>query len=107
MLDSSRAHQYSTSWRQGRLKSLFPKRYGEDKMPMVLQSDASMLTTLADASGAAFDRQFHEQVIMHYEAIKMVDQFLPRLTNPKLKQMAEKMKADQTRQIAELRKELK
>ena len=77
-------------------------------MPMVLQSDASMLTTLAGASGAAFDRQFHEQVIMHHEeAIKMVDQFLPRLTNPELKQMAKKMKADQTRQIAELRKELK
>jgi len=83
-------------------------QYGEDKVPMALTSDASMVTTLAGASGAAFDRQFREQVIMHHEeAIKMVDQFLPRLKNPELEQMAEKMKRDQTTQIAELRKELK
>ncbi len=93
---------------QQRMLDMLKKQYGEDKMPMALQSDASMVTMLAGVSGAAFDRQFREHVIMHHgEAIKMVDQFLPRLRNPELKQMAEKIKADQTRQIAELRKELK
>ena len=93
---------------QKRMLDVLKTQYGEDKVPMALASDASMVTTLAGASGAAFDRQFREQVIMHHEeAIKMVDQFLPRLKTPALKQMAEKMKRDQATQIAELRKELK
>ena len=83
-------------------------QYGENKVPIALPSDASMVTTLAGASGAAFDRRFREQVIMHHEeAIKMVDRFLPRLKNPELvSRWRKKMKRDQTTQIAELRKEL-
>jgi uncharacterized protein (DUF305 family) len=42
----------------------------------------------------------------HEEGIKMIDQFSPRLTNAELKQMATKMKADQTKEIAELRRKL-
>jgi len=111
---SSRVRAEATSMRaaqtaeQQRMLDMLKKQYGEDKMPMPLQSDAAMITKLAGASGAAFDRQFHEQVIMHHEeATKMIDQFLPRLKNPELKQLAEKMKRDQTRQISEFRKELK
>ena len=36
----------------------------------------------------------------------MIDQFLPKLTRPDLKQMAEKMKAEQTREIAKFKREL-
>lgn len=93
---------------QQQMRDMLKKQYGEDKMPMATQGNASMLTMLAGASGAAFDRQFREHVIMHHEeGIKMIDQFSSRLRNPELKQMAEKMKGDQTREIAELRKELK
>lgn len=90
---------------QRKMLGMLKAQYGEDKMPMVAPSDASMITMLSGASGAAFDRQFREHVIMHHQdAIKMVDQSLPRLTNAELKQMAEKMKTDQTREIGELRK---
>lgn len=83
-------------------------QYSEDKMPMLTQANASMIGMLSGPSGAAFDRQFREHVIMHHEeGIKMVDQFQPRLTNAELKQMAEKMKTDQTREIAELRRKLR
>jgi hypothetical protein len=34
-------------------------------------------------------------------------QFLPKLTRPDLKQVAEKMKADQTREIAKFKRELR
>jgi len=92
---------------QQKMLGMLKAQYGEDKMPMVAPSDASMITMLSGASGAAFDRQFREHVIMHHqEAVTMVDQFLPRLTNAELRQMAEKMKADQTREIAELRRKL-
>ena len=93
---------------QKQMIDMLKKQYGEDKMPMATESNASMLTMLAGASGAAFDRQFREHVIMHHEeGIKMIDQFSSRLRNAELKQMAEKMKGDQTREIAELHKELK
>lgn len=92
---------------QQRMLAMLNAQYGENKMPMVTAGNESMITMLSGASGAAFDRQFREHVIMHHqEAIKLVDQFLPRLTNAELRQMAEKMKADQTREIAELRKKL-
>lgn len=92
---------------QQKMLGMLKSQYGEDKMPMVAPADASMITMLSGASGATFDRQFREHVIMHHqEAIKMVDQFLPRLTNVELRQMAEKMKIDQTREIAELRRKL-
>jgi uncharacterized protein (DUF305 family) len=100
MRDKQRAEQQ-------KMQDMLKTQYSEDKMPMVTPGNASMITMMAGASGAAFDRQFREHVIMHHEeGIKMVDQFSPRLTRPEVKQMAAKMKADQTREIAELRKEL-
>lgn len=93
---------------QRKMTEMLKSQYGEDKMPMVSRDNASMIAMLSGATGTAFDRQFREHVIMHHEeAIKMIDQYSSRLTNPELKQMAGKMKADQTREIAELRKELK
>jgi uncharacterized protein (DUF305 family) len=92
---------------QQKMQAMLRAQYGEDKMPMVTSGDASMATMLAGASGAAFDRSFREHVIMHHEAgIKMIDQFSARLTNAELRQMATKMKADQAREVAELRREL-
>jgi uncharacterized protein (DUF305 family) len=92
---------------QQKMQAMLRAQYSEDKMPMVTPGNASMVTMLAGASGAAFDRQFREHVIMHHEeGIKMIDQFSSRLTNAELKQMATKMKADQTKEIAELRRKL-
>lgn len=92
---------------QRQMLDMLKAQYGEEKMPMVTSDNASMISMLSGASGAAFDRQFREHVIMHHEeAIKMVDQFQPRLTKGEVKRMAEKMKSDQTREIAELRRKL-
>jgi uncharacterized protein (DUF305 family) len=93
---------------QQKMLAMLRAQYSEDKMPMVTPGNASMITMIAGASGAAFDRQFREHVIMHHEeGIKMIDQFSPRLKNAELKQMATRMKADQTKEIAELRQELR
>lgn len=87
----------------GMLKNI----YSDDKMPMVMPSNAAMIKKLAGKTGAAFDRQFRESVIAHHEeALGMIDRFAPRLTRPDVRQMAAKMKADQTREISELRREL-
>lgn len=93
---------------QQKMIGMLKAQYNDDKMPMVTPDNASMITMLSGPSGAAFDRQFREHVIMHHEeGIKMSDQLLTRLTNAEVKQMAEKMKADQTREIAELRAKLR
>lgn len=100
MRDKQRAEQQ-------KMQDMLKSQYSEDKMPMVTPGNASMITMLAGASGPAFDRQFREHVIMHHEeGIKMVDQFSSRLTKPEVKQMAAKIKADQVKEIAELRKDL-
>ena len=92
---------------QQKMQDMLRAQYNEDKMPMVTPGNASMVTMMAGAAGPAFDRQFREHVIMHHqEAIKMVDEFQSRLTNAELKQMAEKMKTDQTKEIAEMRRKL-
>jgi len=92
---------------QQKMLDMLRAQYGENKMPMVTPENASMITMLAGASGAALDRQFREHVIMHHEeGIKMVDQFSSRLTKAEVKQMAEKIKADQTKEIAEMRRKL-
>lgn len=92
---------------QQKMLDMLRTQYSENKMPMVTAENASMVTMLAGASGAVFDRQFREHVIMHHqEAIKMVDEFQSRLTDAQLKQMAEKMKSDQTKEVAEMRRKL-
>lgn len=92
---------------QRQMLDMLKTQYGEDKMPMVTSDNASMISMLSGASGSTFDRTFREHVIMHHEAgIKMMDQFQSRLTKADVKQMAEKMKADQTKEIAELRRKL-
>ncbi len=92
---------------QQKMLGMLKAQYGEDKMPMVTAGNASMISMLSGASGAAFDRQFREHVIMHHEeGIKMVDQFQSRLTSAELKQIAEKMKSDQTKEVAEMRRKL-
>ena len=44
----------------------------------------------------------YRYLIMHDQAaVKMIDDFLPRLTRADVKQMGEKMRADQRREIQE------
>lgn len=63
---------------------------------------------VAGKTGAELDRQFRENVIVHHEeGLGMIEKYMTRLTRAEVRQMAEKMKADQTREIAELRSELK
>lgn len=66
-----------------------------------------MVDELSGKSGADYGRTFLKNVIAHHEqAIKMIDDYLPKAKNPQVKAMAEKMKADQTKEIAEFQKKL-
>ncbi|MDB4879665.1 MAG: putative lipoprotein [Gemmatimonadetes bacterium] len=70
--------------------------------PRVMPRHRAMSDSLGARSAADFDRTFYENVIAHHrEAITMIDVYLPKAKHAMLKSMAEKMKADQAKEIAE------
>ena len=72
--------------------------------PKVMPDDKKMADDLNAKTGKAFDRAFLEHTVMHHQmAIRMVDDYLPKLKNAQIKQMAEKIKADQAKEITEFK----
>lgn len=70
--------------------------------PKVIPQNQAMVDSLSSMTGAAFDKQFYEDVVTHHQqAIAMIDTYLPRAKDEKLKTMAERMKKDQQQQIQE------
>jgi uncharacterized protein (DUF305 family) len=75
--------------------------------PKVMPEHQAMADELKAKSGKDYERTFYQDIIKHHqEAVKMVDDYLPKAKNTMLKQMAEKMKADQTKQIADYQQKL-
>jgi uncharacterized protein (DUF305 family) len=100
----SEAHQLHQKQQQERdqMVGMIRTAYGETHTPSVMPAHRAMSDSLQQKSGAEYDRDFYRHVVMHHrEGVRMIDEFLPRLTRPDVRQMAEKMKADQTREIAE------
>lgn len=92
---------------QKRMAGMVQTTYGEAVMPMIMPSNREMIDLLAAKSGADYDRAFYASVIAHHrEAIKMVDDMMPRLASPEVKRMAEMMKADQQKEIIVFEKKL-
>lgn len=76
---------------------------GASHQPTVMPSNQPMVDSLAKLpAGADFDMAFHMMTIEHHrEGIAMVDRFLTQLTNPQVRQIAERTKADQQKDIQE------
>jgi uncharacterized protein (DUF305 family) len=73
--------------------------------PKIMPDNQKMVDELKTQSGAAYDRMFYQHVVHHHQqATQMIDQHLPMLKDPKIKAMAERMKRDQTREIAEFQR---
>jgi uncharacterized protein (DUF305 family) len=87
--------------------TLLEKDFNDRYVPKVMPEHQAMVDDLKTKSGKEYERTFYQDIIKHHqEAIAMIDAYLPRAKNPMVKQMAEKMKAIQTRQIAEFQQEL-
>ncbi|HEY0995683.1 MAG TPA: DUF305 domain-containing protein [Gemmatimonadaceae bacterium] len=79
--------------------------YGESLTPMTMGDNKAMNDSLQAKSGADYDKTFYANVVKHHQqGIQMIDQFLPRLKNGELKQMAEKMKVEQQKEIQEFQR---
>lgn len=87
--------------------TMLEKDFKDAYAPKVMPEHQAMADELKAKSGKEYDRAFYQNMIKHHqEAIKMVDDYLPKARNAMLKQMAEKMKADQTREISEFEKKV-
>jgi uncharacterized protein (DUF305 family) len=90
-----------------KMMSMLEKDYKDAYAPKVMPAHAKMAEDLQGKTGGDYDRTFMQDVITHHqEAIKMIDDYLPRAKNPTLKAMAEEMKATQTQEITELQKKV-
>ena len=90
-----------------KMVSMLDQQYKDAYTPMLMPDNQRMVDELNGKSGADYSRTFLKNVIAHHEqAIKMIDDYLPKAKNAQVKSMAEKMKADQTKEISEFQKKL-
>ena len=69
--------------------------------PKIMPDDQAVADQLKRQHGAAYNRMFYENVVKHHQrALAMIDQSLPKMQRADLKAMAERMKRDQTAEIA-------
>lgn len=92
---------------QKELFALLQRGKQDTHQPTVMPSNRAMADSLSAKQGADYDMAFRMHTIGHHrEGIQMIDQFLPRLTRPELRTMAERIKAGQSADIQKLDREM-
>jgi uncharacterized protein (DUF305 family) len=87
--------------------TMLEKDFKDPYAPKVMSEHQAMADDLKTKSGKDYERTFYQDIIKHHQgAITMIDVYLPKAKNPMIKQMAEKMKAVQTKQITEYQQKL-
>lgn len=87
--------------------TMLDQQYKDAYTPGMMPDHQRMVDELSGKSGAEYSRTFLKNVIAHHEqAIKMVDDYLPKAKNAQVRNMAAKMKTDQSKEIAEFQKKL-
>ena len=75
--------------------------------PKVTSKGQAMADSLRAQRGPAYDRTFYQQVIAHHrEGLTMMDEYLPKLTRPEIKAMAQRMRDVQAREITEFERKV-
>jgi uncharacterized protein (DUF305 family) len=99
--DATRLHHKQQQERD-QMVGMIQKMYSESLQPMVMPNNKAMNDSLQAKTGPEYDRDMYRHIVMHHrEGVQMIDKFLSRLQNADVRSMAEKMRADQTREIAE------
>lgn len=90
-----------------KMTTMLERDFKDPYAPKATPDNQAMADQLKGKTGTEYDRTFLQNVIAHHEqAVKMIDDYLPKAKAPALKTMAESMKATQTREIAEFRHKL-
>ena len=89
------------------MQTMLEKDFKDPYAPKVPPENQAMADELKTKTGKEYDRTFYQDIIKHHQgALTMVDEYLPKSRNATVKQMAEKMKADQTKEIADFQKKV-
>lgn len=88
-----------------KMQTMLEKNFKDPYTPKVTPDDRAMADQLRGKTGSEYDRTFYQNVVKHHQmALAMINDYLPKGKNAMLKQMAERMKSDQTKEIAEFQK---
>ena len=89
------------------MMTMLEKGYKDAYAPTVMPAHQAMADGLETKSGKEYDRVFLQDVITHHEeAIRMIDEYLPKAGKPAIKQMAERMKTVQSKEISQMKRQL-
>jgi uncharacterized protein (DUF305 family) len=87
--------------------TMLERDFKDPYAPKPMPEHQAMAGTLKTKTGVDYDRTFYRDVVQHHrEGIAMIDDYLPKSKNPTVKRMAERMRAEQTREIAALEQKL-
>jgi uncharacterized protein (DUF305 family) len=85
--------------------TMLETQYKDPYAPKIMPSNQAMIDALKGKTGKEYQKTFYDNVVQHHqEALKMIDEYLPKARSPEVKAMAEKMKAAQTKEIAEFQR---
>ena len=89
------------------MMTMLEKTYKDPYAPKVVPEHQAMAAALKPMSGKGYERTFYEDIVKHHsEAIPMIDAYLPKAKSASVKAMAEKMKADESREITDFQQKL-
>ncbi|HEU5175302.1 MAG TPA: DUF305 domain-containing protein [Gemmatimonadaceae bacterium] len=92
---------------QQEMMSMLRATHNDSITPMMMPSNRAMMDSTMRAAGAAADSAYYHHVINHHrEGIRMTEAILPHLTG-EVKAMAEKMMADQRKEITEFERKMR
>ncbi|CAN5334462.1 hypothetical protein BH23GEM2_BH23GEM2_06300 [soil metagenome] len=81
---------------------LIQTAYGETIDPMIMPSHRAMNDSLQALTGPQYDRTFYRMIVQHHrEGIAMMDDFQSRVQRPEIRQMIDRMRTEQQREIQE------
>ena len=84
------------------MTAMLASQFKDSYTPRITPENQAMIDGLKGLAGEAFNRAFYASVITHHQqALQMIDSAMPTLKHSEIKAMAEKMKRDQTAEIAE------
>ncbi|MEX2154212.1 MAG: DUF305 domain-containing protein [Gemmatimonadaceae bacterium] len=79
--------------------------YGDSYTPKVMPKNRAQNDSLQALSGANYDRTFYRIMIDHHrEGVAMIDSTMPHLTKDDVKRKADRMKADQQKEITDFQR---
>ena len=90
-----------------KMMTTLEKQYKDPYSPRITPSNQAMIDALRGKTGSDYQRTFYQNVVQHHqEALKMIDEYLPKAKDARIKRMAATMKADQTREVAQFQQKV-